>query len=116
MEYMDWGMVLIDLVTAATGLWYWTMRRKFPGLVTGAAVYEDLRIRQRRALDIHDSVVQGLARAKLALDVQSDAEGGKAVEETLAASRQIITELLGNETIKPGDLRRGGKREGDVHG
>ena len=106
MEYTEWPVLLADGITAAAGVWYWTMRRKFPGLVTGAAVYEDLRIRQKQALEIHDNVVQGLARAKMALDLQRGAEGEQALEETLASSKKIITDLLGRQELAPGDLRR----------
>lgn len=106
MEGALWTLWVVDGLTAITGVWYWTMRRKFPGLVTGASVYEDLRIRQATALEIHDNVVQGLAKAKLALEVQHGKEGERAVEETLEASRRIITELLGKEDVRPGDLRR----------
>jgi signal transduction histidine kinase len=106
LEYSEWHTWVADGVTALAGVWYWTMRRKFPGLVTGAAVYEDLRLRQRQALEIHDNVVQGLARAKLALDLSRGDEGSAALEETLAASRRIVTELLGDRDIAPGDLRR----------
>lgn len=106
LEYTEWHTWVADGLTALAGVWYWTMRRKFPGLVSGAAVYEDLRIRQRQALEIHDNVVQGLARAKLALDLSRGDEGTAALDDTLAASKRIITELLGEKDIAPGDLRR----------
>ena len=106
LEYSEWRTWVADGVTALAGVWYWTMRRKFPGLVTGAAVYEDLRMRQRQALEIHDNVVQGLARAKLALDLSRGDEGSAALDDTLAASKRIITELLGDKDVAPGDLRR----------
>jgi len=35
-----------DIVTAALAVWYWTLRSRFPALVRGAAVFEDLRLRQ----------------------------------------------------------------------
>ena len=106
LEYSEWRTWVADGVTALAGVWYWTMRRKFPGLVTGAAVYEDLRMRQRQALEIHDNVVQGLARAKMALDLSRGDEGAAALDDTLAASKRIITELLGDKDLAPGDLRR----------
>lgn len=106
LEYSEWHTWAVDGLTAAAGVFYWMMRRRFPTLVGGAAVYEDLRIRQSQALEIHDNVVQGLARAKLALDLDRTAEGDQALQETLDASRRIITELLGDRPIAPGDLRR----------
>ncbi len=112
-EYQsNWHMWVIDILTAAAGVSYWMMRKRFPALVSGAAVFEDLRGRQRRALEINDNVVQGLTRAKLALDMDLKSEGNEAVAETLGKARHIITELLGKEEFKPGRLRRkqpGGK-------
>ena len=104
-------VVAWDLVTAAVGVWYWTLRGRFPALVRGAALFEDLRERQRQALEIHDNVVQGLATAKLSFEVNDHEGGMAAVEQTLAASRRIISNLLGEEgagnELGAGDLRRG---------
>jgi hypothetical protein len=102
----NWHMWLIDIVTAIAGVSYWMMRSRFPALVSGAAVFEDLRGRQRRALEINDDVVQGLVRAKLALDMGQKAEGDAAVADTLANARHIITGLLGQDEVKAGSLRR----------
>ena len=99
-------MWVIDIVTAIAGVTYWLMRRRFPALVSGAAVFEDLRERQRRALEINDNVVQGLVRAKLALDMKHTDEGDAAVAETLGKARHIITDLLGKEELEVGALRR----------
>ena len=107
-------MVVIDVLTAIAGVAYWMLRRRFPALVSGAAVFEDLRARQRRALEINDNVVQGLARAKMALDLGKNEEGDEAVEETLAKARHIITDLLGQEDVQAGSLRR--QHSGGLHG
>jgi hypothetical protein len=114
----NWHMWAIDIVTAAAGVSYWMMRKRFPALVSGAAVFEDLRARQRRALEINDNVVQGLVRAKLALDMDHNKEGDEAVADTLAKARHIITGLLGEEEVQAGDLRRKKKAEtgGELHG
>lgn len=108
-------MWIIDILTAVAGVAYWMLRRRFPALVSGAAVFEDLRARQRRALEINDNIVQGLARAKLALDMGETKDGDAAVADTLAKARHIITDLLGNEELEVGALRR--KPEGgEGHG
>ncbi|MHB1262283.1 MAG: hypothetical protein ACYC2H_11275 [Thermoplasmatota archaeon] len=99
-------MWVIDILTAVAAVSYWMLRRRFPALVSGAAVFEDLRARQRRALEINDNVVQGLARAKMALDMGRNSEGDEAVADTLAKARHIITGLLGDEEVKAGSLRR----------
>lgn len=104
-------VALWDVVTAAVGVWYWTLRGRFPALVRGSALFEDVRERQRQALEIHDNIVQGLATAKLSFETDDAAGGMAAVEHTLAASRTIISDLLGDEAtasrLGPGDLRRG---------
>ncbi|GIJ46138.1 hypothetical protein Val02_30240 [Virgisporangium aliadipatigenens] len=43
---MDFHAAGWDTVTAALAVWYWTLRSRFPALVRGAAVFEDLRLRQ----------------------------------------------------------------------
>jgi signal transduction histidine kinase len=106
----DWHSSGWDIITAAVAVYYWTLRGRFPALVRGPAVFEDLRERQRQALDIHDNVVQGLAAAKLNFELDRGDEGMRALDDTLAASRSIITDLLGDERyglgLSPGDLRR----------
>lgn len=98
--YSEWHMWAWDVVTAAVGVWYWTMRKRFPGLVTGAAVFEDLRIRQKRALEINDNVVQGLVRAKLNYEMRRDEDGKAALAESHAAGERIIHQLEAPATRK----------------
>ncbi len=105
-EYNDWHPWVIDLITMVAGIWYWLMRGRFPDLVSGAAVYEDLRSRQRKALQIHDNVVQGIVRAKMALDLDDQPETDDALRDTLEASKRIIDDLLVTEDITGGGLRR----------
>lgn len=91
--YAGWHMWAWDVVTAVVGVWYWTQRKRFPGLVTGAAVFEDLRVRQRRALEINDNIVQGLVRAKMSLELGRASDAQDAIAETEAAGSRIIQEL-----------------------
>jgi signal transduction histidine kinase len=109
--FNGWEVALWDVITALVGLWYWSLRSRFPALVRGAALFEDIKQRQRQALEIHDNIVQGLATAKLSFELDREQEGREAVERTLLASRRIITDLLGEEgseiALSPGDFRRG---------
>lgn len=109
-HFSDWHIWLWDGFTAGIAVWYLSLRNRFPALVRGAALFEDMRVRQRQALEIHDNVVQGLAVAKLSLELGRMPEVATAVRESLAASRQIITDLLGETgselALGPGDLRR----------
>ncbi len=108
--FSEWHVAYWDIVTAGVGWWYLSLRTRFPALVRGAAIFEDVRERQRQALEIHDNVVQGLATAKLRFETGNYEDGLRTVEETLAASRRIITDLLGDEdsetALHPGDFRR----------
>lgn len=88
-----WGW---DVVTAIVGVLYWTFRRKFPDLVSGAALFEDLRLRQKRAMEINDDVVQGIVQARLSFDLRRDDEGRRALAQTLAASARIADDLEAN--------------------
>lgn len=92
-EYQSWSMIGIDLVTAGVGITYWLMRKRFPHLVTGTAVFEDLRLRQRRALEINDNIVQGLARAKLSLELHRDEEARHALDETALAGHKLLDDI-----------------------
>ncbi len=73
------------------------------------------------ALALNDSIVQGLAAAKMALELGDQDRAERVIDETLEAARTIISDLLrevGVE-IQPGDLVRdaeGGDEKGDVSG
>jgi hypothetical protein len=59
---------------------------------------------ERRALEINDNVVQGLVLAKYALEAGHTAEGAKAVDDTLARARDLMSDHLPD--VSPGDLVR----------
>jgi signal transduction histidine kinase len=109
-QAFDWEAVAWDIFTACVGIYYWTLRRTYGALMSGAKLFDDLRERQRQALEINDGIVQGLATAKLALELDQTTVTREALESTLASARGLITELLGEvsdqPTFAPGDLRR----------
>lgn len=110
-EALDvWHATIWDVFTAGAGIWYLLLRDHLPVLARGSAQLEVLRERERQALEIHDNVVQGLAEAQLAFDVGREQQARDAVDRTLAAARQIITDLLGEPgsgiELGAGDLRR----------
>jgi signal transduction histidine kinase len=112
----DWHVSSWDVVTAAVGVWYWTLRGRFPALVRSSALFDDVIARERQALEIHDNVVQGLATAKLAFEMDDPQRGMSALDESLVASRKMITDLLGeNREGRPlaGNLRRMDAAGGD---
>jgi signal transduction histidine kinase len=99
-----------DVFGAAVGLYYWSLRATYGSLMRGAALFEDMKERQRRALEINDDIVQGLTVAKLALELDDRDRSVAAMSNALAAASRIISDLLGeagNENrLGPGDLRR----------
>jgi hypothetical protein len=106
----DWHTVVWDLLTAAAGIYYLALRASQARAPGGAQMFEDLKIRERQALEINDNIVQGLTVAKYAMSVGAQDQSRLAVEDTLVRARQIITELLGEPgsaiELGPGDLRR----------
>lgn len=67
------------------------------------------RSNQRRALELNDAIVQGLAVAKYALELKLDDRAEEAVGETLRKARSIVSELLdeaGAEGVEPAEFLR----------
>jgi len=60
---------------------------------------------RRQALQINDSILQGLVVARAAQEQGRDVEVEAALTRTLEEARTIITDLLG-EDVSPGTLRR----------
>jgi AmiR/NasT family two-component response regulator len=56
--------------------------------------HEAVTLRRRQALDVHESVVQSLAVAKLASDLGRTDEARGALNEALEAARDIVTRSL----------------------
>jgi AmiR/NasT family two-component response regulator len=70
---------------------------------------EAVRLRQRQALDVHESVVQSLAIAKLASDLGRVEESRVALHAGLEAARDIVTrslEELKTQGVPAGQLIR----------
>jgi hypothetical protein len=106
----DWHVAVWDGLTAAVGVYYLSLRGSYASVLRGAQMFEDLKVRQRQALEINDNIVQGLTVAKYQLDRGHDARTREAIEETLRKAQNLITDLLGeshgDDGLGPGDLRR----------
>jgi len=62
---------------------------------------------RRLALEINDSIVQGLVLAQISLALGCGREQGLAiVSRTLATARRLASDLLGERPVQPGDLVR----------
>lgn len=117
-EAFSWHVTTWDVLSAGVGVYYWTLRKTYGPLMRGAALFEDMRERQRQALELNDDVVQGLAVARMALDLNQRDRAIEAIEQSMQSASRIISDLLGQvdtETrLGAGDLVR--ERPAKVHG
>ncbi len=91
----NWQSGTWDVLTAAVGSYYWTLRRTYGSLMHGAKLFEDMRAREQQALELNDSVLQGLVVAKMAIEMGQPAKATEAMEASIGAASTMITELLG---------------------
>jgi hypothetical protein len=91
----DSAMALWDVIGAAVGVWYWSLRRNYAPLMRGAKLFEDLRQREQQALELNDNVLQGLVVAKMALDLDQPDKAREALEASIGSASRMITDLLG---------------------
>lgn len=68
----------------------------------------DAEVARRHALELNDNVLQGLTTAMWQLELEDGAGALRTLDQTLAASRQMVADLLnhGSPTVEPGDLTR----------
>lgn len=85
-----------DVVGAVVGVYYWTLRRNYSSLMEGAQLFQDLRQREQQALELNDTVLQGLVVAKLALDLDQPEKAHRALTSSIDNASRIITDLLGS--------------------
>ena len=92
-----WPLATWDVVGAVVAAYYWTLRRNYGSLMQGAKLFEDLRARERQALELNDSVLQGLVVAKMALDLDQPERAQQALTTSIDSASRMITELLGSD-------------------
>jgi signal transduction histidine kinase len=92
-----WPLAIWDVVGMVVALYYWSLRRNYASLMQGAQLFEDLRKREQQALELNDSVLQGLVVAKMALDLQDTDKAHSALSTSIDSASRIITNLLGSE-------------------
>jgi hypothetical protein len=90
-----WPLAMWDVIGALVAVYYWTLRRNYSSLMHGAQLFEDLRAREQQALELNDSVLQGLVVAKMALDLNQPDRSQEALASSISAASRIITDLLG---------------------
>lgn len=92
-----WPLTIWDIVGATVAVYYWTLRRNYGSLMQGAALFDDLRRREQQALELNDSVLQGLVVSKMALDLDDVEKAKAALTTSIESASRIITGLLGSE-------------------
>ena len=95
-EAWDWPLSLWDVVGAVVGVYYWTLRRNYSSLMEGAQLFQDLRQREQQALELNDTVLQGLVVAKMALDLDDHKRAHESLTASIDSASRIITDLLGS--------------------
>lgn len=95
----DLPTALWDVVGAAIGVYYWTLRRTYGSLMQGAQLFEDMRARERQALELHDAVLQGMVVAKMALDLDELEQARSALEASIESASRMISDLLGPANV-----------------
>ena len=104
-EAWGWPLAVCDAAGAVVAVYYWRLRRTFPSLDRGAQLFEDLRRREQQALELNDSVLQGLVVAKMALDLDDPDRAREALTTSIDSASRIITNLLGSEHFSIALLR-----------
>jgi hypothetical protein len=89
-----WDVALWDLVGAAVAAYYVGLRRMYGSLLQGAQLFDDLRRRERQALEINDNVLQGLVVSKMALEMDQRDTAVAALDTSIASASRIISSLL----------------------
>jgi hypothetical protein len=103
----DWEAALWDVVTAAVGVYYWSLRRTYAQAMSGAALFEDMRQRELEALELNDNVLQGMVVARMAFDLDQRERATHALDASIEAASRIISARLGAAPARsPGLLRR----------
>lgn len=93
-----WSLPLTiwDVVGLVVALYYFSLRRNYSSLMQGAQLFEDMHKREQQALELNDSVLQGLVVAKMALDLGDPVKADAALATTIDSASRIITNLLGS--------------------
>jgi hypothetical protein len=109
-DALGFHAAMLDFVGAAVAVWYLSLRGRYSALLSGPTLFEDIKERQRQALEINDDIVQGLTTVLYATELGDTATARAAAQRALTASRHIIAELVGGEEsplrLEAGELRR----------
>ena len=102
-----WPLAAWDIVGALVAVYYWTLRRTYGSLMEGAQLFTDMREREHQALELNDTVLQGMVVAKMALDLEQPTKAHEALVASIDSASRIITDLLGRQHSSMKLLRSG---------
>jgi hypothetical protein len=101
------GLFIAGAATAALASWkHVEVERE--RAEEAAVRLHDRVVRHREAIQINDTLVQGLVTAKYAAQLGDEERAAEAVERTLALAKQLVSDLMEGEAdmFEPGGLRR----------
>ncbi len=90
-----WQLAVWDLVGAVVATYYWSLRRTYGDLMRGAQLFEDMLRREEQALEINDTILQGIVVARMALDLDDRDRATSALDSSIASASDLVTDLLG---------------------
>ena len=107
-EVFGWPLAVSDLFAAAVGVYYLSLRRTYGMQLGSGELFTDTKRRQQEALDLNDTVVQGLVAAQLARRLGRERELDEALEASLVSARGMVDRLLSEveSTNPPRFVRR----------
>jgi hypothetical protein len=97
---VTWLIFAAFAIAAGLGL---ALLRRVAGTT---AELERRLLNQRTAVEINDNIIQRLVLAKYALDAGDSGTGRDRVGETLGEAQRLVSSLLEDKPIEPGDLQR----------
>ena len=101
-----WQLAVWDLVGAVVATYYWTLRRTYGSLMQGAQLFEDMKRREEQALEINDTILQGIVVARMALDLGDRDRAVSALDSSISSASHLITDLLGPGHLPEARLTR----------
>jgi signal transduction histidine kinase len=116
---VKWAVIhgLFILGATVAGLTVWKQNEALRNSYQSAArQLAEAEIRQRDALDLNDNVLQNLAAAEYAFELNMPERGRDALKKSLAETQKIVTELLqqSHGDVTAGDLVRRDRRATEV--
>ncbi len=99
-DAFGWPLAVSDLFAAVVGGFYLSLRRSYGRLLESGELYAGTARRQREALEINDTVVQGVVAAQLARRLGRDEELDRVLDATLVSARSMVDRLLTEVEMK----------------